>query len=281
MQTKTQNSVNSALASVAGAPEFYVTKITPIDGNFARVVGTVRASATAQQVLAAARNLHKRFVPVQNSFTAIASNKITTTYEGIIASLPERIVLDETNEGNYSAIASTNMYMDEEEKLWSMVKTDAGKILISSHASDESEVMANLMKSVASAHVEQDVQHRMSVADASRQGIQGGDLVSFVSQAGAVQMGFVVAAVANADGSDAGLSVVTQLNEDIHHIDRNMVVAFVSADQVEGDEEAQLEAVAAGNINFDMIANYYRRVFARRPEYFEAFMERFRNHAIA
>lgn len=280
MQTKTQNSVAQVIAAVHSAPDIYLAKVTPISDKFARIVGTIRASASADQLLSAVRNLHTRFSPVRGSFAAIASNGLTVTYEGIIGALPERIVMTPENEGSYKAIAS-NMYMDNEEKLWSMVKTDAGNILISSHASDESEVMANLMKSVASSSAAGDVQQRMSATDASRASIEGGDLVTFVSQAGAVQMGFVVAAVANADGSDAGLSVVTQLTEDVHAVDRNMVVAFVKANDMDSDEAASLEAVAAGNINMDMIANYYRRHFARRPEYFEAFMERFRKHAFA
>lgn len=280
MQTKTQNSVNAALAAVHTAPDFYLSKVANIGNKFARVVGTIRASATPDQLIAAVRKLNPRFSPVQGSFTAIASNGITTTYEGLVGSLTERVVLTDENRAGFKAIAS-NMYMDCEEKLWSMVKTEAGDVLISSHAADEPEIMKALMQSVASSNVGADVQQKMSEADAIRAQIKGGDLVTFVSESGAVQMGFVVAAVANADGSDAGLSVVTQLNEDVHMVDRNMVVAFVDADSVEGDEQAEMEAVAAGSINMDMIANYYRRVFARRPEYFEAFMQRFRSHVFA
>lgn len=280
MQTKTQTSVQQAVAGVFGEPEFYVNKITPINSQFARIVGTVRASAQPQQLLNAVRKVAEKCAPVKGSFVAVASNGLTTTYEGIIGTINERIVLTEQNQHKFRSIAS-NMYMDEEDKLWSMKKTEAGNILISSHASDELEVMQNLMKSVASSAPEQAVQQRMSETDASRARIRGGDLALFVSESGALSMGFVAAAMETNEREDAGVAVVTQLDEDVQVIDRNMVIAYVSGDEIDADETAELEAVASGNINMDVIADYYRRVFQRRPEYFEMFMERFRNHVFA
>lgn len=279
MQSKTQLSVNQAIASVTGAPDFYVNKIVPIGESFARVTGTVRASTNAQQLLAAVRKACNKCAPVAGSFTAVANNGLSVVYEGIIGAVQERIVLTEDNRGQFKSIAS-NMYMDNDDKLWSLKKTEAGDILISSHASDELQVMQGLMKSVASS-VSQDVAQRMSVADRSRQSIQGGDLALFVSEAGSIELGYVAAASVNHDGTDAGLAVVTRLNEDVQQIDRNMVVAFVNGNELDVDEDAQLEAVAAGNINMERIAEYYRKVFIRRPEYYEMFMERFRNHVFA
>lgn len=274
----TRNSVTAALKGLQSeGPSFSLQQVTPINDQFARITGTIVATASGDQILnAVSRLTGGKFVPVKGSFQAIASNSITMSVEGIVGALEQRIVLTESNQGQFKAVAS-NMYMDEEERLWSLRKTDAGDILIKSHASDDLEVMNHLMTCVASTSVGH-MEALPASANLSREraGVQGGDLVKYVNSQGRVGMAFAVASVEK-EGADCGL-VVVNTNNDIEQIDRNMIISAIASSDIEADDTAEMEAVAAGNYSLEFIADYYRKMFMRRPEYFEAFWQRFTSH---
>jgi hypothetical protein len=274
----TRQSVTAAIKGLqAQGPSFSIQSVTPINKQFARITGTIVAKATGDQVMNAVRNATgSKIIPIKGTFQAIASNSITKSVEGIVGILEQRVVLSDNNRDAYKAVAA-NMYMDSEEHLWSLRKTDAGDILIKSHASDDLEVMNHLMTCVASNAVgSMEALPASGNLNLERAGIEGGDLVSYVNEEGCVDMAFVVASVD--DGvSDQGLVVVNRDNN-INHIDRNLVVAAIASADIEADDTAELEAVAAGNYSMEFIADYYRKMFMRRPDYFAKFWERFMNH---
>lgn len=276
----TRNSVSTAIRNLASqGPTFNLQRVTPIGDRFARVLGTISATASGDQIRGSLRQLNNKLTPIQGSFRALSNNGVTQSVEGIVGIISERVVLSDENKDQFKAVAG-NMYMDDEERLWSMKKTEAGDILIKSHASDDMEVMTKLMACVASTAVgmqeAEPVSRNLHSALAS---IQGGDLVSFVNpDKGIVDMGFAVASVRNEDGSDAGLAVVDR-SDNTFQLDRNMVIAAVSGEEIEFDDTAEMEAVAAGNYSMEFIKDYYRRMFIRRPDYFEAFWKRFSSHA--
>lgn len=276
----TRNNVTAALRDLASqAPNFQVQRVTPIGSRFARVLGTISAKATPDQVMAAVRKLNPHATPVKGSFVSIASNGLTMSLEGIVGVLDERIVLSETNRDSFTAVAA-NMYMDEEERLWSLKKTDAGDILIKSHANDEMEIMNGLMACVASTNTGvQEALPASAQLAGQRAQIQGGDLMTYVSPtAGHLVMGFAVAAAVNEAGEDQGLVAVSQ-DGTTEQIDRMLVVAYAQGADVESDDTAELEAVASGRPSMEMIREYYRKVFIRSPAYFEKFWSRFSSHA--
>lgn len=277
----TRNSVTAAVNKVQnGGPSIHLEQVTPINSKFARVVGTIVATASADQVYSAVRKLTDgKFIPVEGAFQAIASNPITKSVEGVVAIKDERIVLDDNNRSAFKAVAS-NMYMDTEDHLWSLRKTEAGDILIKAHAADEAEVMNQLMACVASSSSVGQMEAIPASANLSqkRAEVQGGDLVKYVNKEGNCDMAFVVASVDNGS-EDLGVAIVNRSNE-TEMVDRNLIVDVVPATQIEFDETAELQAVAAGNYSVEMIADYYRKMFMRRPEYFEAFWQRFKNHGV-
>lgn len=281
--SKTHSNVNSALAGLAAAgPVLNVHSVTPVGSKFARVLGTIVASATPEQISAAVRKLGGKLTPVPQSFAALSSNGITLAVEGIVGVVEERIVLDESNAANFQAVASTNMYMDSEERLWSANKTDAGTVLIKSHAGDDMEIMNQLMACVASSHVAQQEAEPVSRSLRNeRANLTGGDLINFVSEAtGRVTMGFAVADMKGEDGSDRGLYVVDQYG---NHgpINRELVTAAIASSEIEYDDQEPLVAVAAGNFSLEMMIEYYRKMFIRSPEYFEKFRQRLLSRAAA
>lgn len=281
--SKTRNTVNAALAGLAASgPVLNVHSVTPVGSKFARVLGTIVASATPEQISAAVKKLGGKLSPVPNSFAALSSNGITQSIEGIVGVIEERIVLDESNAANFQAVASTNMYMDSEERLWSANKTDAGTVLIKSHAGDDMEIMNQLMACVASSHVAvQEAEPVSRQLRNQRAAIIGGDLINFVSESsGRVTMGFVVSDLKGEDGSDRGLYVVDQLGNH-GQLNRELVTAAIASSEIEYDDTEPLVAVAAGNYSLEMMIEYYRKMFVRSPEYFEKFRQRLLSRAAA
>lgn len=280
--SKTHGNVNSALAGLAAAgPVLNVHSVTPVGSKFARVLGTIVAGATPEQITAAVRKLGGKLLPVPHSFAALSSNGVTQSIEGIVGVLEERIVLDESNADKFNAIASTNMYMDSEERLWSANKTDAGTVLIKSHAGDDMEIMNQLMACVASSQVAtQEAEPVSRSLRNERSNIEGGDLINYVSEAtGRVTMGFVVTDMKGEDGSDKGLYVVDQ-HGNHGPLNRELVTAAIASSEIEYDETESLVAVAAGNVSLDMMIEYYRKMFVRSPEYFEKFRQRLLSRAL-
>lgn len=278
----TRQNVTQAIRNLqADGPSFQVQRVTPIGDKFARILGTITASAGPEAVRNAVAKLNAKITPVAGSFAAIASNGITQTVEGIVGVLDQRIVLDESNAAGFTAIANTNMYIDAEERLWSLNKTDAGDILIKSHAGDDLEIMNNLMACVASNSV--GVQESIPASDrvaGQRRGLQGGDLLAYVSPTlGRTVMGFAIASVVNGEGEDLGLLAVIDRDGGVEQVHRDMVVASVASNDIEFDDTTEMEAVAAGNFSLEFIADYYRKMFIRSPEYFDKFWARFTSHA--
>lgn len=281
--TKNYTSVTGAIAALASAgPVMNVQSVTQISSKFARVLGTISATASAEQIKASIKKLNPKLSPVEGSFSALASNGVTQSVEGIVGVIAERIVLDDSNIEKFQAVANTNMYMDSEETLWSANKTDAGTVLIKSHAGDDMEVMNQLMTCVASSHVgTQEAEPVSRKLRGERAHITGGDLIAYVSESsGHVQMGFVASDVKNELGADKGLYVVDQHgNHGI--INREMAVASIHSSEIEYDETESLVAVASGNLSLEMIIEYYRKMFIRSPEYFAKFRERLLSRAAA
>lgn len=277
-----QTYVNRTLDALDTTPSLKLVNVTKINDKYARITGVIRATATAEQLAASVTRLGDRLQAVASTFVKVNKTGLLNTVEGIVTVHQERVALTGANSDSFKAVSSS-MYLDDEEKIWNLKRTPTGDILIRANTGDEDEVLNDMMKSVASSVAsDRDLVRQMSDCDASRQSIQGGDLAMFVGQDDKVVMGFVVAAVANADGSDAGLAMVTRSMEDVEMIDRNQVVSFVRGDELELPQDEAVKALASGGrVDMDFIADYYRRVFMRDPAYFEKFMERFNNHVFA
>lgn len=277
-----QTYVNRTLDALDATPSLKLVNVTKINDKYARVTGTIRATASAEQLIASVTRLGDRLQAVAGTFVKVNKTGLHNTVEGIVTVHQERVALTDANSDSFKAVSSS-MYLDDEEKIWNLKRTPAGDILIRANTGDEDEVLNGMMKCVASnVASDRDLVRQMSDCDASRQSIQGGDLAMFVGREDKVVMGFVVAAVANADGSDAGLAMVTRSMEDVEMIDRNQVVSFVRGAELELPQDEAVKALASGGrVDMDFIADYYRRVFMRDPAYFEKFMERFNNHVFA
>lgn len=255
-----------------------VREVFPINEHFARVVAQASAGATPESVMAGFRKQFTGITPVNGSFVSVSKNAATHTFEGIVGVVAERVVITDENRDQFKAVAG-NMFMDEDEKLWTLKAGDAGQVMVKSICNDDFAVMQQLL-SVASSNPNDFETGPMVQKNAEvRATAQGSDLVTFVSTATSqVEMGIVVASVENADGTDTHTVQVVRRNGETETVNREMIVA-VAEQNLEDDHDELANVATAANIDFAAIAAYYSRMFARRRDYYDMFMARFRNHA--
>lgn len=256
--------------------------------GFARVTASVVHAGGSREdhavvVQALCAKMGNKLRPVEGSFHAIASNAHGVTISGIVTCNPEAIVYEDGMDG-FKAVAG-NMFMDTEENLWALRKTEAGNLLVKSRGAEDADIISDLMQSLSSSvdrgmGFEATASARRDVA--IRDGMQGGDFLVYVDPVTeSVQFGAVVAGVAMDNGDQTGdLAVIASGGDDSVVIDRGMVLASVK--DVEYNDDglvADQEAVAANAHSLDEIAAYYSQVFRRDPAYFEQFMARWKAHS--
>jgi hypothetical protein len=257
--------------------------------GFARVTASVThttASRADHQLAldALGETMGSRMRPVEGSFHVISSNSIGDTITGVITSNPDTIAYDEAVASSFKAVAG-NMFMDEEEQLWALRKTEAGDLLVKSRGKEDADVIADLMTSLSSSDVGTMAYESVSSAqrDAGvRLGLQGGDFITYVNpNTEQVDFGAVVASAFDDHGRNLGKIAVqsVEASSDPVIIDRGM--ALGQFEDVDFNDEGLVDdnQVEASAKSLDMIAAYYQKVFQRDPAYFEKFMERWMNHS--
>tara|TARA_B100000700_G_scaffold88627_1_gene99977 strand:- start:95745 stop:96635 length:891 start_codon:yes stop_codon:yes gene_type:complete len=256
--------------------------------GFARVTASVtHTSASRQdhsQVLSAlSEKLGAKVRPIEGSFHAVAGNSVGDTISGIVTSNPEVVAYDENIAEGFKAIAG-NMFMDDEEQLWALRKTEAGDLLVKSRGKEDADIISDLMTSLSSADVGTmafEAQASAQRDEGIRCGLQGGDFITFVNpETEDVQFGAVVASVCDDTGRETGNVVVQSVEASSKPvmIDRQMTLG--KFDDVDFDDTGLVDdnVAEASAHTLDFIASYYQRLFQRDPSYYEKFMERWMAH---
>ena len=275
-------SASTAMAAKAAdrSATVNVREAYQIDDRFVRVVAVASAHATPEQVFAGFKQQFKNATPIPGSFVSLAKDGKNHVFEGIIGAVAERIVLTDTNRGNYEAVAA-NMFVnkDDAESLWALKATATGEVLVRASCADDHVVMQQLL-ACATADVNDHFYANIGSDTAQiRAAVSGGSLIQYVSQASAtVETGLIAFSLDNEDGSDTHTVRVVRPNGQSETVNREMVVA-VSEYEDSSEDDEDYEATASATIDYEKVQAYYARMFARRPAYFEAFMARFRAHA--
>lgn len=249
-----------------------------IDDRFVRVVAVASALATPEQIFNGFRSQFDGATPIPGSFMSLAKDGKNHVIEGIVGVVAQRVVLNDENRDNYKAVAG-NMFVDKDDELWALKTTATGQVLVKSACENDHIVMQQLM-GCASSDLNDHFYSNIGAQTAQiRAAVQGGDLIHFVSQASATaELGMVAFAIDNEDGSDTHTIRVVRPNGQSETVNREMVVAVAHVEDSEEDEE-DFEATASATIDYEKAQAYYARMFARRPAYFDMFMQRFRAHA--
>lgn len=270
------NKAAKSVNAVSQKTRVNITHAFSVNERFARITATAAAGSTNEQIRNGIRDQFPNVTPIHGSFMSLASDSAKVVFEGVVGVVDERIVLTEETKDRFKAIAS-NMFMDEDENIWSLKATATGQVLVKAQSADDFAVMQQLMACASVDHNDFSMRNVGEKNAMIRASIQGGDLITYVSpNTATVEMGIAVASLENEDGSDTFMMNVVRPNGQQELVHREMIVGTASH-EVEEDQEDQ-ELATAASIDMNMIAAYYARMFARRPEYYEMFMQRFRSH---
>ena len=248
---------------------------TAIGDRFARIVCQASAQATPEAIFKGMREQLKGIMPIKGSFVTVASTGTNRTFEGVVGLIPERVVVTDENRGAFQAVAGS-MYADGDQNLWTLKANDAGEIMVKSICDDDVAFMGKLLSLSSVDHNDFDSRAPLSQLAAMRASVQGGDLVHYVSpETGAVEIASACAGLENADGTDTHNLAVVRGNGVSEIVNRELVVASGHHD-IEEEDDKEVAVAASGDLA--AISAYYAKMFARRPAYYEMFMQRFRAH---
>lgn len=289
MQRTHSHHVNAAVQAVkSDKPVVEIKHFAPAGSGIARVVANVIHTAASRanpnligEVLR--EKTQNRLTAVAGSFRTVDEGPLSSVITGVLAFNRESIAIASSEDlQGFTAVAS-NMFMDVEDRMWNLHKTESGSLLVRSTGIDDDQELVGLLASLSSSPQTSGESRQLSATASSvRNRIAGGQYVSFVNANNMLAQGFVVVTAADSDD----VVVLTDEKAEPEAIKANAITEIhdlgQDAPQVELTEQEQVDvavASAAGRITLDMMVDYYRRMFAASPEYFEMFKSRLLSHA--
>lgn len=288
MQQTSQHRAISAIAVARSSeklPTIEVLGFSLAGDGLARVVANVvhnRFSRDNHDLVAQSmmRMFDNKLVPVQGSFSSVEVAPLTEKITGVIRVNTQAVAFDGEDKAFRSV--SSNIYMDKEDKMWVLRKSASGNLLVKATGIEDDQALADLLDAHCCSGFSLSSEGKAADArvEAFQQGIQGGDFIDYVSAAGDVVSGFVVASVS---GSDE-LVVISAADQEDEAIKRSAVIASYKTDEfpdVEMSEQEEMDtAVAAsrGAVDIPHLLAYYKKVYIRSPAFFKEFEKRVRAH---
>jgi hypothetical protein len=216
---------------------------------------------------------------VAGSFKSLEKGRYTERLVGVVAAVRQAIPFSEGMNG-FKAVAS-NMFMDDEKDMWVLRKTEAGGLLVKTTGIDDDMSLIGMLDACASDGFRNSPEYGRMAAMASsiEKSVEGGNFVSYVNNDNRVVCGYVVASVDGGDdivvlpvGATEGETIKKAAVTEIHQAE------FPEYVQSGDEEAATVVAAARGNIDINFILDYYKKVYARNPAFYDAFAQRLQSH---
>lgn len=290
-----RNAVKSVIGKVTQrTPTIKVRDFSVNDNGLTRIVADVTHTSTSKsndsEVYAAfTAKFGNKMNVVENSFVVLSSNQFTDVVTGVLAPKQDAVAFDSESCSEGFKMLAGNMYMDTNEDLWKLKKTEGGEILIKTNSLDDidainalmSESTAN-MTNPLSFETEDNVMASFSSLACS---VDSGDFIDFVNPVtNELAFGVVVASVEEQDedgnviGDMDNLVVLSSSGESHTIISRELIVDSHNDVEVPAADESAYDSMS-GSMNLEAAVEYYRSMFRRSPEYFAKFEARLRSHA--
>lgn len=194
-----------------------------------------------------------------------------------VKSIPDEVSVVEAT--GFRALSS-NMFMDDNENLWEL-KSEGGRNLVRTHIENNMQEMEQLMASVSSDSFAS-MSSSATMLDAikkERMAVDGGDMITYVSESGALESTLVIASI---QGDEDHLLCLSSDGEEGVQVNRNCVSMFVKGQNfVDNLEQPEGMPSMSGAVNVDTLVDYYSRVFGYNQDYLAMLTQRIRNHAFA
>jgi hypothetical protein len=289
MSNRYQTSVSSVVAkhSAEKVPTISMMAYALAGDGLARVVVEVKHNQASREnhnlvLESISKAFQNKLSPVAGSFTSFDKAPYTERISGVVRVNTEAVPM-EAAKGFRSV--SSNIFMDDEDKMWVVRKTEAGDILVKNTGIEDHESLRGLLDVVCSGGYSLSSEYRRAQESISamQARVSGGSFVQYVSAHSAeTKFGFVVAAaeddkliVLPSDGS----------SEDGEVVDANAVVKEYDTKEMpepEMSEQEQMDAavsVSRGVVDMSTLLSYYKKVYARSTKFYEEFAKRARSHA--
>lgn len=286
-KTHSSASLSAAIAGARSAdPVVEIQSYALAGKGLARVMVEVthnEASRNDPSVIASAlRNKFEgKMEAVAGSFTNLEQGRFTQRITGLIAAVREAIPVTEQSSKMFKALSS-NMFMDDEKDMWVLRKTEAGQLFVKTTGIDDDMSLVGMLDACASASFRNSPEYGRMVAQASAvsNSVEGGDFISYVNHDNMVGCGFVVAGVAGEEDIVV-LPVGAEETETINKAAVTQIHAqdeFPAHEQTGEEEVATVVAAGRGGIDLDFLKDYYKKVYARNPKYYDMFVARLEAH---
>lgn len=260
--------------------------------GMARVVATVTHIGNSREDknairAAIAKRFDNRLMAVANSFTAIDPGKFADVITGILAVQTNALPFNDNVVSGFRSLSS-NMFLDDEDQLWSVRSSDLGPILVKSNVPNDLELAHILSQSSNNQLVSMSSNTQMSeivaAATATQNAVVGGDYVTFVDVDKSLHQAYIVATASDNCVKYAytmsHTDVANPKQIDVNSIiERHDVSAFPDT-PLSAEEKVNYTALSSSRtVDINVLLDYYRKVFIRSPAFYEQFAQRIRNHS--
>lgn len=262
----------------------FIKKIDQLNDN--QSVAIVQLTHAAGEDISAnfgaivSASCNREYLPVEGATTVLQDGKTSTYVRSILTRMQDIIPVSQM--GDEFQALSKNMYMDKSERMWSIRQSESGEqvLIRESDAHDNSDLI-DMIRSVSGVtHLNlnatlPEVARAMALNDAQLATAQGGDMISFVSNSGALKVGFVAARV-----TDDNTLLVVDAEGAEEQIKSASMVAILSGDELDEKQFPAVDSVsAAAGVDVEKLLAYYKQVFRYNPEYFEKLATIIKQHS--
>jgi len=212
---------------------------------------------------------NREYMPVEGASSMIEQGKTTSFVRTILNRMQDVIPVSQM--GDEFQALSKNMYMDKSERMWAIRRSESGEdVLVRESSANDNVELIDMIRSVSGASAVSLSTSMPTLAQAIARndlilaGAVGGDMVSFVSNSGALKVGFVAA---NVTDDNTFLVVDEQGNEE--QISSMSMVAVLSGNELDERQFPEIDSVsAAAGVDVPKLLDYYAKVFRYSPEYY-------------
>ena len=214
---------------------------------------------------------------VAGSMKVLEKSKFFTSVSAhLIRNTVTRAVGDSIPQGFISL--SKNIFMEERDsKTWKLITTDDGKkILVRDNSVETDSDMEKLMSSLSSVNHQYTPEAKKMVAQASSLmgSLDIGVLVSYVTEAGAQALGFIVENLDNQ--GKVGIA-----NEDGYvSVSANKIVHAFDLEDYYGELTLPKAEAIAGKVDVNVMLDYYKKVYGFNKDLLNKMLERIKANAI-
>lgn len=219
-----------------------------------------------------------KLMPVPNSFAVCEQGKTRKVISGYMSLSKEVIPLSENQEPTdihgFQAFSS-NMFMDDNEKLWELKAGQNGRNLILAHTESTNDEIETLMASVSSdafssmSNALSSISHSL---DNNAQQIANNDFIAFVNESSELEQAIVIGELEN----DV-LLVATASGE--KEISRYTAAHVVHANQLEYTMPSMEATAGVGQTERQKLTDYYTKLFDYNHSYRDKILAIVNGHA--